>query len=681
MNWPFKKKTKTGYPKSFAKRLTWRIMLTLLIVMGITSTLIFSGGYLAVNAGSRLFCNRFVKGKATEVEALMSEIRVACINNATVIEENIGNPDKMYDLMERIVKQNPAINSCGLSFIDNYYPQKGSRFCPYAYQEDSVTIKQEDVGQKYNYLEQEWFKRGIEAEEGYWSTPFHQYGDTLKPLVSYMLPIRDKSGRTVAVLGADLSLLDLRAMTESTRRNFSDEREKQAAENGVDSLELQKLQEPDDLEYEPFYFITDTAGTYIVHPFSKKIINDNFIEEAKARPDTLALHLAHQMAAGKRNFVDEDEDGNDLELEDMEVIASFRPVAHTSWSICLVMPALFVDVLGYVFGGLMLLFIVIGLLVIFFVGRLSIKRSSKPLKRLAVSADEVAKGNFNTVLPPMKSRDEIHQLRDSFEQMQLSLKQYVADLREATAQKAAIENEMKVAHDIQMSMLPKTFPPYPERCDLDIFGSVTPAKGVGGDLFDFYIRDEQLFFCIGDVSGKGVPASLYMAVTRSLFRNISLHVSEPARIVNGLNQAQSEGNDTNMFVTLFVGVLDLKTGALRYCNAGHDAPLLMGRDVTLLPCECNLPIGVVADFIFEQQELTLEKDTTIFLYTDGLNEAENIEHAQFGDNRIMDIATSLVADKQLVPMQVIRHMTDAVHTFVGIAEQSDDLTMLAIQYK
>ena len=179
-----------------------------------------------------------------------------------------------------------------------------------------------------------------------------------------------------------------------------------------------------------------------------------------------------------------------------------------------------------------------------------------------------------------------------------------------------------------MSMLPKTFPPYPERNDLDIFGSLTPAKGVGGDLFDFYIRDEQLFFCIGDVSGKGIPASLYMAVTRSLFRNISQHVSKPEQIINALNQAQSEGNDTNMFVTLFVGVLDLKTGRLCYCNAGHDSPLLLGSKVTILPCECNLPIGVITDFTFEQQEITLKRPTTIFLFTDGLNEAENIDHAQ-----------------------------------------------------
>ena len=356
-------------------------------------------------------------------------------------------------------------------------------------------------------------------------------------------------------------------------------------------------------------------------------------------------------------------------------------VKYTNWNICLVMPILFIDVVGYAIAGIAIMFILLGLLVVYFFGRRSIKKAVNPLQQLSETADEVAKGNFKTELPELKSHDEIHHLRDSFAQMQQSLTRYVEDLRYATAQKAAIENEMKVAHDIQMSMLPKTFPPYPERNDLDIYGTLTPAKGVGGDLFDFYIRDEQLFFCIGDVSGKGIPASLFMAVTRSLFRNISQHVSKPDHIVNALNQAQSDGNDTNMFVTLFVGVLDLKTGKLSYCNAGHDAPLLLGSEVKLLPCECNLPIGVIADFTFEQQEITLERPTTIFLFTDGLNEAENIDHAQFGDERIMSIAESMVTNGQLEPTQVIRHMTDAVHTFVGIAEQSDDLTMLAIELK
>ena len=264
--------------------------------------------------------------------------------------------------------------------------------------------------------------------------------------------------------------------------------------------------------------------------------------------------------------------------------------------------------------------------------------------------------------------------------MQRSLVNYTEDLRATTAQKASMESELKIAHDIQMSMLPKTFPPYPERNDIDIYGSLKPAKGVGGDLFDFYIRDEKLIFCIGDVSGKGVPASLFMAVTRSLFRNISAHVAIPSEIMRTLNNAMSESNETNMFVTVFIGVLDLKTGLLRYCNAGHDAPLLVGRDVGALSCEPNLPIGVVAGYEYTQQEVSIDPKTTIFLFTDGLNEAENYEHAQFGDLRIWNMAKLLLDEQRHQPKHMIDAMANAVHTFVGDAEQSDDLTMLAIQY-
>ena len=304
----------------------------------------------------------------------------------------------------------------------------------------------------------------------------------------------------------------------------------------------------------------------------------------------------------------------------------------------------------------------------------------RPLTKLADSANEVAKGNFSVPLPKMKHNDEIRLLRDSFEGMQHSLKEYIEELKDTTASKAAIENELKVAHDIQMSMLPKTFPPYPERDDVDIYGMLTPAKDVGGDLFDFYIRDEKLFFCIGDVSGKGIPASLVMAMTRSLFRNISLHVSEPNVIMRGLNAAVADGNDTNMFVTLFLGVLDLHTGVLQYCNAGHDSPLLIGGIVRTLDCDSNLPIGVLDDWAFTLQEIQLESPTTIFLYTDGLNEAEDSMHAQFGEGRILRVAESQMVAGIVEPAVIVSQMQEAVHRFVDEAEQSDDMTMLAIKY-
>ena len=652
MNLFFKKKQIKGYPKSFAKRLTWRIMLRMIIIMGIPMVVVFWLIFGMVTMGSVAISERILKGEREEVRRITSDIYVASTNTAPIIEENIQNPDKVRDIINRMLKINPYMRSCGIYFVEGYYPQKGRLYAPYASRRDSIIKESQDASDQGNdYVKDQWFKDAIASKQGYWAKPFHDNDNAKTPLVSYLLPIRDKRDSTVAVMGVDLSLAWMNEKIQFFTPTTNDTAEWKA-------------------EQKFYYYITDSTGTYVVHPDTKRMANEK-IQHFRKKIEDEDIDSATINDSKGEHFI----------LDDEKVIVCSQEVKYTGWTIAFVLPELIIDIIGYIIAGLCVFFLVLGLLVVYFFGRRSIKKSVKPLQQLAMTADEVAKGNFNTALPEVNTHDEIHQLRDSFEQMQLSLAQYVDDLRTATAQKAAIMNEMKVAHDIQMSMLPKTFPPYPERTDLDIFGTLTPAKGVGGDLFDFYIRDEQLFFCIGDVSGKGIPASLYMAVTRSLFRNISQHVSKPEQIINALNQAQSEGNDTNMFVTLFVGVLDLKTGKLCYCNAGHDAPLLLGSEVTILPCECNLPIGVIADFKFEQQETTLERPSTIFLFTDGLNEAENIDHAQFGDERIKNIAEALISNGQLEPMQVIRHMTDSVHTFVGTAEQSDDLTMLAIELK
>jgi len=248
-------------------------------------------------------------------------------------------------------------------------------------------------------------------------------------------------------------------------------------------------------------------------------------------------------------------------------------------------------------------------------------------------------------------------------------------LQKVNMEKERIGSELRIATNIQKEMVPKTFPPYPERDDIDIFGMLVPAREVGGDLFDFFLRDEKLFFCIGDVSGKGVPSAIVMAVIHTMFRMASSHDSNPAHIMHTINEQSCEGNESNIFVTLFVGVLDLPTGRLRYCNAGHDVPVIVGRGP--LPAKANLPVGLFNDFAYEMQETTLDGDTTLFLYTDGLTEAKNIQHKMFGVQRVTDILNGSVS---LKPVALLEKMKCEVRAFVEDAEQSDDLTMLAIHY-
>lgn len=241
--------------------------------------------------------------------------------------------------------------------------------------------------------------------------------------------------------------------------------------------------------------------------------------------------------------------------------------------------------------------------------------------------------------------------------------------------KEKMQSELQIAHNIQMSMIPKIFPAFPERKDLDMAAMLVPAKEVGGDLYDFFIREERLYFCVGDVSGKGVPASLVMAVTRSLFRTLAGRETSPAQIVGQMNTSMSDMNESNMFVTLFCGVLDMKTGHLEYCNAGHNAPLIFTDNIAAMPVVANLPLGIMQEFDFQQQSLDLHHDDALFLYTDGVTEAENIHHELFGDERLEE-----VMHERRTAQEHLEAVRDAITAFVGEAPQSDDITLLFIHY-
>ena len=672
--------------RSFGRRLMRRIGIAQLIVMGLASYFIYiMANHLVKDEESNLY-ESYLREANLAVSRVLSEVQVSTSNRVSEIQDHLGEPDRLADIMRRIVETNPRVRSCGLSFVDNYFPKKGRWFCPYAVRPDSGAVETRIIGSaQQDYLQAEWFLEALAADSAYWSKPFFDATDSVTPLTAYMIPIHDKKGKTVAILGADLKL-DLIKGHEISGVDYNGNDVKLYINNNqtIDVGDDERLSLERGWRFISYNFIIDSDGTFIAHPDSGRILKDNYFELAKTTNDTIDDHLGKLMVAGKSgSYRDERGRIEHFDFFDQDVTDSYvfySHIAHTSWSIGLVVPRFLIDALALGMGLAFLILIGLGLLAGSIVGRFVIKRMVRPLTKLADSANEVAKGNFSVPLPKMKHNDEIRLLRDSFEGMQHSLKEYIEELKDTTASKAAIENELKVAHDIQMSMLPKTFPPYPERDDVDIYGMLTPAKDVGGDLFDFYIRDEKLFFCIGDVSGKGIPASLVMAMTRSLFRNISLHVSEPNVIMRGLNAAVADGNDTNMFVTLFLGVLDLHTGVLQYCNAGHDSPLLIGGIVRTLDCDSNLPIGVLDDWAFTLQEIQLESPTTIFLYTDGLNEAEDSMHAQFGEGRILRVAESQMAAGIVEPAVIVSQMQEAVHRFVDEAEQSDDMTMLAIKY-
>lgn len=250
---------------------------------------------------------------------------------------------------------------------------------------------------------------------------------------------------------------------------------------------------------------------------------------------------------------------------------------------------------------------------------------------------------------------------------------------EINNQKERMEGELEIARTIQSAMLPKVFPPFADRPDLNIYGIVHPAKEVGGDLYDFYVRNDKLFFCVGDVSGKGVPASLVMAMIRSLFRSVTAHEERADQIMQQMNDPLTEQNEQDMFATLFIGVLDMETGVLNYCNGGHNAPVLVHKkDTRQLEVLPNLPIGIMGGFEYADQTIQIQRGDTLFLYTDGLTEAENKVHAQYGEERMLKLLTTTDG---MPPRNIVETFQKDVNSFVNGAPQSDDLTMLAIRYQ
>jgi sigma-B regulation protein RsbU (phosphoserine phosphatase) len=629
-----------------SRRITWRVIGIMMFFNVLIIGAILAFVYVVSLGNSTMRGQYVTDGISRNIETMLQTVKTAAFNSRINVEASMDSPEHIFETLEQILQVNRGLSGCFVALEPDFFKGQGQWFEAYAYYADSTHIEHQQIGSpQHDYFNGVWYQKGLSTErngDGYLTDMY--YDDTVNSgmFFSYVIPISDRQGRKVGVYGADLNVKWLDMAIQET----------------MESVKMEFLDDDESIE--------DLDKIY----FSIQIIDGN----GKRVTGTDSLDLSLLKAEQEEVF-------GQLEMKNLKGTPYFinsRRLGSTGWTLAVLQHQETVFAWGYMLALAILLVMTLGCVVIFFFTRRSIRRTTKPLGFLSESTLEVSKGNFDAPLPTFKYNDEVAQLRDSFGVMQQSLKQYVEELKVSTAAKASIESELNVAHGIQMSMLPKTFPAFSDYKNIELYASLKPAKAVGGDLYDFFIHDEKLFFCIGDVSGKGVPASLVMAVSLTLFRNISAHTAEPKHIVETMNVNICKGNDDCMFVTLFVGVLDLATGRLRYCNAGHEAPYVQAQQ---LPCNSNFPIGIMSDFEYLEQETMIAPGMTFFLYTDGLNEAMNADNVQFGDNRILDEMNHVMQDSQLSPKAVIDHMSQAVYNFVGDTEQSDDLTMLAFKYK
>jgi sigma-B regulation protein RsbU (phosphoserine phosphatase) len=306
------------------------------------------------------------------------------------------------------------------------------------------------------------------------------------------------------------------------------------------------------------------------------------------------------------------------------------------------------------------------------------KTISKPIAHLTEMTRRIAGGDFTQRID-ISAKNEIGVLAASFNEMTRRLNESIEHLKETTAAKERIESELQIAHEIQMSMVPKIFPPFPDRKEFDIFATLVPAKEVGGDLYDFFfLDDDHLCFAVGDVSGKGVPASLFMAVTKTLFRATAANGGSPGEILARLNTEICRDNDSGMFVTFFCGILDIRTGQVDYSNGGHNLPSYLHRDgVSPLENFGGISLGLVERSPYQSGRIVLRPGDALLLYTDGVTEAMDPSHALYSDQRLERF---LGNNRSSTPRQIIGDLISDVRYFAGGEPQSDDITVLALHY-
>ena len=561
------------------------------------------------------------------------------------IGHQLKNPEAISDILRDVVELAPGVSTSMVAFAPDFYPGKGHLFTLLVRKENDTISTYSLSGKDLDYTSKDWYRKPMITGKESWTDLIVNKTDKDQSVISLAQPVMDDSGKVCAVFMAKISL----------RWLFDAINENPMFGNSINILTNGK---------ERIHFGSDNS-TILEEDFVDMIWDtDNRLQTSWSLNACETLLESHNVLVTKYQGHYYFTFSFDMPIADwkmlfvsssVDVFRDFRQTAAISGLVGLV-----------------------GLLIVYLLLSRSIKRQTRPLTELSESARRIATGDFQTPIPQINSGDETQELGESFRHMRDSLLEYMEELKRTTIARQRIESELAIARSIQMGMVPKIFPPFPERSDLDIYAVMRPAREVGGDLYDYFIQEERLFFIIGDVSGKGIPASLFMAVVRSLFRSIAHQEQTPDAIVRRINSSVLDTNTQDgMFVTLVVGILDLRSGGLAFCDAGHNPFIRKDRAgtsfVKMLP---NIPVAVLNDFPYKTEYMDLN-DTTLFLYTDGVTEAENEKQELYGNQRLL---MTIAEASEVTSAELMRHVTDSVERFVGNAEQSDDLTVLAIRY-
>jgi sigma-B regulation protein RsbU (phosphoserine phosphatase) len=568
---------------------------------------------------------------------------------AASLESLIYTRDTLFKSIENVLHSNSEIYGSMVAYEPFFFDPESRYYGPYVCREDD-RLRSHDAETAFNYFFRDWYLIPKELGRPVWSEPYFDTGIGNIMMTTFSVPFYRKVHDDKVFSGvvtADLSLEWLNGIISGIKIHQSG-----------------------------YAFLISQTGVFVSHPNKKLIMNESIFSIAELANDGVLRNVGRDMIHGKEGFVPLNRN-----LTGKISRMYYAPMESTGWSVGVVIPEdeLFAELKTLTLelalisaAGFAMLFLVI----VFISGKIT-----RPISALADKTAEIAKGNLEVDLPVRESSDEIGNLTSSFENMRIALKEYIVDLKETTAIKERIESELKIAHTIQMSFLPKRFPPFPEKQEFDIYAALIPAKEVGGDLYDFFLLDDRhLFFSIGDVSGKGVPAALFMAVTKTLMKGIASENITPSDILERTNRELCVDNDTMMFCTVFCGILNFATGEIAFANAGHNPPLIISpaHKPEWLAVAPQVMLGVLEDATYETHLTTLKRGASLILYTDGVTEAMDHQNRLYANDRLI---RTLETEKSDSAHEIVENIILSVREFVGPVAQSDDITVLALTFK
>ncbi|MCQ2152426.1 MAG: SpoIIE family protein phosphatase [Bacteroidales bacterium] len=647
------------YRHSFASKLG--------IQTALLSSLLFLGAVLVIGyeAGTMMekravdYAHQSLQIAIGEVQSILSNAEDQATSSAISLEEHyrsgkIIDTTRCYRLLERVIEDDSSIIGAGFFFAPYKYV-RGSRFAGIyvsRYKGVGQFVHEWDDDESYavdgyNYLRADWYSNVEKSGKPGWKSPFFETMETYyQMLTTYSVPLVEENGDFIGVFAADISLDWLK----------------------------EKL-----ISLKPYprsnVVLVDSSLSVICNP----IAEDQFARSIYDTPIIPGSSYTASSDFSREEFKAMVNGGEPIRLsKGLKTNNIITERMDNGWILCVTLPIVdvFSDLLRMWHQLLILAAIVIPL--IYFLNKRKIKKISRPIEEFANAASTITDGRFDVPIPLFKTKDELEDLGNALSYMQKSVTKYIAELETTTAEKARLGSELSVASKIQNEMLCRDFPQMKRG---GIFADSIPAKEVGGDLYDFFINGKDLYFILGDVSGKGVPAALLMAITIAAFRSAGKTDQPVEQIVSLINNTFCKSNNDLMFVTLVVGKIDTVTGRMAVCNAGHNPIMTVRPDGTseFLKTKTNVACGVMPDFPYEGDAFDLPEGVRLVIYSDGITEAENSDKDQYGETRLAEWAGAFGYGRKKEE-DVVGSLLSSVRGFTAGAEQNDDMTILSISF-